>query len=111
VTTRLRVPWHLQSGRQPDACEDWLGAVAVAIAATFFLAWPPTVSPPERAGVQRATAPLAETDLPPTIANYQMVASQSPEKLDELLTRQANRPRSPAPIYTASAFALESASD
>lgn len=41
-------------------------------------------------------------DLAPTVSNYQMVANQSLEKLDELLTRQANRHHAPGSVYTAS---------
>jgi anti-sigma factor RsiW len=45
-------------------------------------------------------------DLPPTIANYQMAANQSLEKLDALLTAQARKPLPPAPVYTAAMFTL-----
>jgi anti-sigma factor RsiW len=42
--------------------------------------------------VAMAVAPLKlNADLPPTIANYQMVAAQSLDKLDELLTQQGNK--------------------
>ncbi|HEV2211041.1 MAG TPA: hypothetical protein VG167_19890 [Verrucomicrobiae bacterium] len=47
----------------------------------------------------------AKTDLAPTISNYQMIANQSVEDLDELLTRQANLRRASAPSYTASSVA------
>jgi hypothetical protein len=30
VTTKLRVPWHLQNGREVDACEELLAAFALA---------------------------------------------------------------------------------
>jgi hypothetical protein len=43
-------------------------------------------------------------DSRPTIANYQMVANESLEKLDRLLTEQGSRKLPPAPVYTASAF-------
>ena len=52
--------------------------------------------------VPPASAVDLKRDLPPTIANYQMIANQSLEKLDELLNRQANRKLSPTRIYTAS---------
>jgi hypothetical protein len=42
-------------------------------------------------------------DLPPTIANYDMVANQSLDKLDDLLNRQGNRNPQRGPIYNASA--------
>jgi anti-sigma factor RsiW len=47
-----------------------------------------------------------DTDLPPTIANYQMAANQSLEKLDALLTAQARKALPPALVYTASMLTL-----
>jgi anti-sigma factor RsiW len=44
----------------------------------------------------------SESDWAPTLANYQMIASQSLGKLDAVLTRQGNRALPPMPIYTAS---------
>jgi len=55
---------------------------------------------------QVMSASASGSDLAPTIANYQMVANQSLEKLSELLTRQANKNLPPAPIYTASSLDL-----
>jgi hypothetical protein len=49
------------------------------------------------------------SDLAPTLANYQMVASQSLEKLSELLTRQGNKSLPPTPVYTASSLELANA--
>lgn len=49
-----------------------------------------------------------DADLPPTIANYQLAANQSLEKLDALLTAQAREPLPPAPVYTASMLTLDS---
>jgi anti-sigma-K factor RskA len=46
-----------------------------------------------------------ENDLAPTIANYQMVAFRSLDRLDELLTEQGNKPLPPAPVYTISGLA------
>ena len=54
--------------------------------------------------VQATSASGSESDLAPTIANYQMVANQSLEKLSELLTRQGNKNLPPVPIYTASSL-------
>ncbi len=48
-------------------------------------------------------------DLAPTLANYRMAASQSLEKLDELLTQEGNKPLPPAPTLTASGLMLASA--
>jgi hypothetical protein len=42
--------------------------------------------------------------LPPTLSNYYMVANQSLDKLDELLTRQGDRAAWAAPVYTASSL-------
>jgi hypothetical protein len=52
----------------------------------------------------------SESDLAPTIANYQMVANQSLEQLFELLTRQGNKRLPPAPVYTVSGPELANAS-
>lgn len=65
----------------------------------------PALSPPAPPTVQVVPASSSESELAPTIANYQMVASQSLEKLSELLTRQGNKPLPPAPIYTVSGLA------
>jgi negative regulator of sigma E activity len=46
----------------------------------------------------------ADSDLAPTLANYQMIANQSLDKLSDLLTRQGNRNLPAAPVYTASSF-------
>ena len=60
--------------------------------------------------VQVVSVSSSESDLAPTIANYQMIANQSLEKLSELLTRQGNKPLPPTPVYTISSFELENAS-
>ena len=59
-----------------------------------------SLSPPVRV----ASVSDLDGDLPPTLANYQMLASRSLEKLDEVLTRQGNKRLPPAPIYTALAL-------
>jgi hypothetical protein len=51
--------------------------------------------------IQAVSAPTYKSDLSPTIANYQMVANQSLEELDELLTRQGTRNLPPTRAYTA----------
>jgi anti-sigma factor RsiW len=51
---------------------------------------------------QPPAASALDEKLPPTLSNYYMVANQSLDKLDELLTRQGNRTAWPAPVYTAS---------
>ena len=55
---------------------------------------------------QAVSASSSESDLEPTIANYEMVANQSLEKLSELLTRQGSKNLPPVPIYTASSLTL-----
>lgn len=44
----------------------------------------------------------SETNLAPSIANYQLAANRSLEQLDRLLTQQASRAQSSPPAYTAS---------
>jgi hypothetical protein len=63
----------------------------------------PVVQPVAKANVQ--------TDVEPTISNYQMIANHSLEKLDELLTRQASKNPPATPIYTASTLTQASAVD
>jgi hypothetical protein len=83
-------------------------AVAALVVAVMTLAvpWRQPAVPPHNLHIQPvapvATAPDLNQDLPPTFANYQRVANESLEKLDELLTEQGNRNLSPTPIYTAS---------
>ena len=67
---------------------------------------PAEVSSFPRAGTQTASVSEADSDLAPTIANYQRVANQSLDKLDELLTKQGNRALPSMPIYTASTLGL-----
>lgn len=88
-----------------------IGATVVMIGALSIFVWPPVGPPSRPTDAQAVLTPTARNDLEPTISNYQMVANQSLEKLDELLTRQANRNPSPAPIYTASSLARASALD
>jgi hypothetical protein len=44
----------------------------------------------------------SETNLAPSLANYQLAANQSLEQLDRLLTSQANQAHRSLPLYTAS---------
>jgi anti-sigma-K factor RskA len=80
-------------------------AVAALVMAVVALTVPwqqPAVPPHHQLVAQIVTAPDLYQDLSPTFANYQRVANESLEKLDELLTEQGNRNLSPTPIYTAS---------
>ncbi|HMD53916.1 MAG TPA: hypothetical protein VKJ65_05150, partial [Phycisphaerae bacterium] len=49
---------------------------------------------------------VAPVDLAPTIANYQQVANQSLEKLDDLLVREGKQTGGPAQVCTASTMVL-----
>jgi anti-sigma factor RsiW len=95
-------------GAMPDwrvalpACVALLIALGVAIA----MRQNSNLSPAVPRAVQVASRPSSESDLAPTLANYQRAARQSPEKLSELLNRQGNRPLPPAPLYTASDLEL-----
>jgi anti-sigma factor RsiW len=55
-------------------------------------------APPAR----NASTPDLQANLAPTVANYEMVANQSLEKLDELITLQGRRNPPSMPVYTAS---------
>jgi Putative zinc-finger len=87
------------------------GAAALVITLLSILARQPAALPPAPTVVQAVLPPDINSDLPPTIANYQRIASHSLDDLDELLTMQGKRNPSPTPIYTASLFALAHASD
>ncbi len=50
--------------------------------------------------------PGADSEIEPTISNYQVVANRSFEKLDQLLTTQGIRTAPSLPVYTASALAI-----
>jgi hypothetical protein len=83
---------------------------AVALALALFAMVAPQ-HPPLVSSSAPSWAPVAEEaalggDPAPTIANYQMVARQSLEKLDQLLLRQGNRRLPPAPVFTASGLQL-----
>jgi anti-sigma factor RsiW len=122
LVTRLRAEqpaslWETVAGLLAAARLNWrvalpvLGAAAVVIATLSILVRQPAVSPPAPISVQAVLPPAWKSDLAPTIANYQRVANRSLDELDDLLTRQANRKPPPAPIYTASMFALANAAD
>jgi anti-sigma factor RsiW len=83
-----------------------VGAAAVVIVMLSALARQPSVLPPAPTIVQAAPSPNIASDLSPTIANYQRIASHSLDDFDELLTQQSERNPSPTHIYTASLFAL-----
>jgi hypothetical protein len=88
-----------------------VGAAAVVIAMLSILARQPSVLPPAPTIVQAVPSSNVASDLSPTIANYQRIASRSLDDFDELLTQQSERNPSPTPIYTASLFALAQVSE
>jgi anti-sigma-K factor RskA len=85
---------------------------ALVIALTAILSVRRQVAPSQPAPRmdQVVSASDSGSDPAPTLANYQIVASQSLEKLDELLTRQGNKPLPPAPMFTVSGLVLANAS-
>jgi hypothetical protein len=88
-------------------------AIAVVVIALLAMVAPrhhPALSLPVPPVVQVVSASGSGSDLAPTIANYQMVANQSLEKLSELLTRQGNKRLPPAPVYTISSLEVVNAS-
>jgi hypothetical protein len=122
VVTRLRAEqagsvWQTLVAPFISARLNWrvalpvVGAAALVIAILSILTWQPSVPPPAPSVVQTVPPPDITSDLPPTIANYQRIASRSLDDFDELLTRQSKRNPSPTPIYTASLFALAQMSE
>src|ERR1017187_6423266 len=79
-----------------------IAAVAVLIAVLFNSGQRRHVSLQTQSSPQPVPAQHLERDLQPTFSNYRMVANRSLDKLDELLTSQANKNLPSAPIYTAS---------
>jgi len=81
-------------------------ALVIAVFALITLRQSPPPASPVPPAVPVASTAGSESDLPPTLANYQMIAGQSLRKLDEVLNAQGNKALPPAPIYTASTFRL-----
>lgn len=78
-----------------------LPALALLVIALVVLVFPqrnPSLQPPP----STAQAGGPEIDPAPTLANYQMIASQSLEQFSELLTRQGNKSLPPVPADLAS---------
>jgi len=88
-------------------------AAAVALAmAVWFMAAPRPAVPVATPVVAHATPSRAvQPDLEPTFANYEMVAHQSLDKLDELLTEQGNRNPAPSPNYTTAGYSRLNTAD
>jgi len=87
------------------------GMTLVIVSLTSFINRPgPSRSVQTMPPAVSSTAKL-DLDLQPTLSNYQMAANQSPDVLDELLTKQAQRVSSPAPIYVEKTFLLRTLFD
>jgi len=84
-------------------------AAALVIALLAIVAASHHSAPSRPASHMDQPASSSGSDLAPTIANYRIIAGESLQKLDELLTRQGNKPLPPAPIYTASGLVLVNA--
>jgi len=85
---------------------DW--RVAMPIAAILLLA---ILVFPQRTPLVSQTGPrpvasvvIPSADVAPTIANYELIANRSLDQLDELLTKQGNKPLPAVPAYAAAAF-------
>ncbi len=97
---------------------DWQRNWGLALAATVLvLLFGVTVvrhysGPTPLAQTVTPTIPpaLLAANLAPTVLNYQAIARNSLEQLDEVLTRQGNEPLPSAPIYAAVGVELASAS-
>lgn len=91
----------------------WAMVAALAVLlATLAVFLPSHHTPlPRPVTANTVTEPNVKSDPPPTIGNYERVASRSLDKLDELLTRQGSRNLPPAPVYTASSLARVNLAD
>ena len=116
-TERHQSFWGMWATRLTTGPLDWrvalplTGAAVIVIASLVLLSRQPGVPPPVPGRTQSIVQPTPNNDLPPTIANYQLVASRSLDELDELLTRQGNRHLGPTTIYTASMSASAGAAN
>jgi anti-sigma factor RsiW len=96
---------------------NWRVAVpALAMVAVAIAVLSPTARQPGAVFVPAPPSPVAvnpnvQSDLAPTVAHYELVANQSLDKLDELITVQGRRSQPSAPGYTASFFPQSGTSD
>jgi anti-sigma factor RsiW len=101
----------LRSGEQASAwnwfeqlsgTEKW-GLAAACLAALLILlsaVFSRTSQAPPRNVANNNVARHVESELAPTLSNYQIVANRSLDEFDGLLTRQANRALPHTPLYT-----------
>jgi anti-sigma factor RsiW len=117
VVRRLRAeqlasPWEVLAARL-----NWrvalpaLGAAAVVIVILSLLPRQPDLVKLVQVSLPLAAPAAPQSDLSPTVANYERAATRSLDELDELLTRQGQRRASPTPTYIASMLALVNAAD
>jgi len=121
VLGELKASSSEPSGRRPVRQDFWrrlrwriawpaLGAAGALLVLLTFM--PPGAIPPARdAHRPVASRGGARVDLEPTIQNYQLAASRSMDKLDELLNLQAGRNLPSTPVYRASALSVPGSSD
>jgi anti-sigma factor RsiW len=78
------------------------GGLAAVLAIWVLISPAPFTRPPASSNATVNSGTKFDSNLQPTVANYQMVANQSLEKLDQLLNDQGRRSLPPVPVYTAS---------
>jgi hypothetical protein len=108
VETGLRAAWFRYGWRVTLP----IGAL-VALALAVWLNGPRQVPIPKSAPLIISTVATTETgrDMAPTISNYEMVAHQSLDKLDSLLTAQGTRNSLSFPLVTAGQLSLVNSAD
>ena len=77
------------------------GAALFIVISTLLVFQHPAPSSSARHSPSQAAS---EADPPPTIASYQIAASQSLEKFSDLLRREGEKPLPPIPPYSISSF-------
>ena len=109
--------WSLLATRLVAGPLNWrvalplTGAAVIVFAVLILLPRQPGAPSPVPGRVQSIVQPAPQSDLPPTVANYQLMASRSLDELDELLTRQGNKRLGSAAIYTASTYTAATAAN
>jgi len=83
-----------------------LTALGITVAQRY-----PAVSPGLPMAVIKVESPRLGAEISPTMGNYEMAASESLDKLDELLTRQGGRVTASTPVYTAAMLGTPGATD
>jgi hypothetical protein len=78
-----------------------IGVTVAIIAVWSVLVWRSGISSPAPTPAPVLLTKKLHRDPEPTLANYQIIANQSLEDLDALLTRQATSNASAAPVYSA----------